>query len=74
VDPYNLVITGMTRDGTFFIEDGEVRSGIRNLRFNQSLIELLQRVTALGPQAYAWPCVVPPLRAEGFRFTSETTF
>ena len=74
VDPYRLLITGMTRDGTFWIEDGEIRHGIRNLRFNQSLVDLLQHVTALGPQVFAFPCVVPPLRAEGFRFTSETTF
>lgn len=74
VDPAQLVITGMTRDGTFWIEAGEVRHGIRNMRFNQSLVQLLRQVTALGPQVYASPCVVPPLVVEGFRFTSETTF
>ena len=74
VDPVQLVITGMTRDGTFWVEGGRVRHGIKNFRFNQSLIDLLSHVVALGPQVYAWPCVVPPLKVEGFRFTSETSF
>ncbi|PYV19046.1 MAG: hypothetical protein DMG21_02965 [Acidobacteria bacterium] len=38
VDPYRKLLTGMTRDGTFFIEGGKVRHGVRNLRFNQSVI------------------------------------
>ena len=74
VDPRQLLITGMTRDGTFLIEGGEVRHGIKNLRFNHSLIDLLQRVRALGRAVYASPAVVPPLLADGFRFTSTTTF
>ena len=44
VDPYEKIMTGMTRDGTFLIEDGEVAGGVRNFRFNQSLIELLTNV------------------------------
>ena len=74
VDPSQLVITGMTRDGTFWVEDGEIRHGIRNMRFNQSLIELMRNVSHLGPEVYASPCVVPALKADGFRFTSETSF
>jgi predicted Zn-dependent protease len=74
VDPATLLITGMTRDGTFWIEDGAVRHGIRNLRFNQSVPELLRHVVAAGKPEYAWPAVVPPLKVEGFRFTSETSF
>jgi predicted Zn-dependent protease len=74
VDPAALLITGMTRDGTFWIEDGELQHGIRNFRFNQSLPALLQNVVAAGEPEYAWPAVVPPLKVEGFRFTSETSF
>jgi predicted Zn-dependent protease len=74
VDPARLLITGMTRDGTFWIEGGEIRHGIRNLRFNQSVPDLLSTVVAAGKPEYAWPAVVPPLKVEGFRFTSETSF
>jgi len=74
VDPAALLITGMTRDGTFWIEDGAIRHGIRNFRFNQSIPELLSNVVAAGVPTYAWPAVVPPLKIDGFRFTSETSF
>ena len=48
VDPYEKIFTGMTRDGTFLIEDGRVAGGVRNFRFNQSLIEMLSNVEALS--------------------------
>ena len=48
VDPYEKIITGMTRDGTFLIENGKVRRGIRNFRFNQSLIDMLRNVEAMS--------------------------
>src|SRR5690242_6015255 len=38
VDPYEKILTGMTRDGTFYVQDGKIRHGIRNFRFNESLI------------------------------------
>src|SRR5262249_46079181 len=53
VDPYEKIFTGMTRDGTFLIERGEVTGGVRNFRFNQSLIELLSNVEMLSPAARA---------------------
>src|SRR5690348_15434713 len=48
VDPYEKILTGMTRDGTFLIEGGKLAGGVRNFRFNQSLIDMLQNVTMLG--------------------------
>ena len=57
VDPYEKIMTGMTRDGLFLVENGRVTSAVRNFRFNQSLIELLQNVEAMSP----------PLRATGRR-------
>lgn len=74
VDPTSLLITGMTRDGTFWIEDGRIRHGIRNMRFNQSLVDLLRSVRVLGRPEYAVPAVVPPVVADGFHFTSVTSF
>ncbi len=44
VDPYEKVLTGMTRDGTFLVEDGRVSAGVRNFRFNQNLLEMLASV------------------------------
>ncbi len=49
VDPYKKILTGMTRDGTFLVENGRVAGGIRNFRFNQSVIEVLSNVEMLGP-------------------------
>jgi PmbA protein len=48
VDPYEKIVTGMTRDGTFLVEEAHVTRGIRDLRFNQSLVEMLGRIQLLG--------------------------
>src|SRR5947208_3017323 len=48
VDPYEKILTGMTRDGTFLVENGKVVCGIRNFRFNQSLIEMLSNVEQMS--------------------------
>ena len=79
VDPYEKIFTGMTRDGTFLVEDGEVVCGLRNFRFNQGLIELLSNVVALSPAVRssgeeAFEMVVPAMQVEGFRFTEVTRF
>lgn len=79
VDPYEKILTGMTRDGTFLIEGGQIRQGLRNFRFNQSMIELLNQVEMLGPSARtageeAFEMVVPPLKARMFHFTEVTKF
>jgi len=47
VDPYEKILTGMTRDGTFLVEDGRIAGGIRNFRFNQSVLEMLSKVELL---------------------------
>ena len=48
VDPYEKILTGMTRDGTFLVEDGKLQGGIRNFRFNESLIHMLQNVESMS--------------------------
>src|SRR5258708_6875388 len=53
VDPYEKVMTGMTRDGLFLVEKGQVTGAVRNFRFNQSLIEMLNNVELLGPSVRA---------------------
>jgi PmbA protein len=79
VDPYEKILTGMTRDGTFYVEDGKVRHGVRNFRFNQSVIHLLSNVEAMGTPVRAsgeesFDMVVPAMKVRGFNFTEVTKF
>lgn len=79
VDPYEKILTGMTRDGTFLIEGGKVRHGIRNFRFNQSLIEMLRNVEVMGRPVRSsgeesFDMVVPAMRVRDFNFTEVTKF
>src|SRR5260221_3494355 len=79
VDPYQKIMTGMTRDGTFLIENGKVTRGLKNFRFNQNLIELLSNVEALSPPVRAsgeeaFDMVVPAMKVRDFNFTEVTRF
>ncbi|HTR46194.1 MAG TPA: TldD/PmbA family protein [Verrucomicrobiae bacterium] len=79
VDPYEKILTGMTRDGTFLIENGKIAGGIRNFRFNQSIIEMLTNVEMLGPSVRAageesFEMVVPPMKVRDFHFSEVTKF
>jgi PmbA protein len=79
VDPYEKVLTGMTRDGTFFVENGRLAGGIRNFRFNQSVIEALANVEMLGPAVRAageesFEMVVPAMKIRNFHFSEATKF
>jgi predicted Zn-dependent protease len=79
VDPYQKILTGMTRDGTFWIEDGKVQYGLRNLRFNQSIIEMLGQVEMMSPPERAageetFDMVVPAMKVRDFSFSSLTKF
>jgi len=69
----------MTRDGTFWIEEGKVRHGLRNLRFNQSVIEMLNGVEMMGPPQRtageeSFEMVVPAMKVRDFSFSSLTKF
>jgi predicted Zn-dependent protease len=71
VDPADLIVTGLTRDGTFLIEDGRIVKGLRNYRCNQSLRAMLNQVTGLSPVVRASPIMsAPALRVEGFTFSA----
>ncbi|MGD0929177.1 MAG: TldD/PmbA family protein [Candidatus Korobacteraceae bacterium] len=79
VDPYEKILTGMTRDGTFLVEDGKVQCGIRNFRFNESLIHMLQNVEAMGLPVRStgeesMDMVVPAMKIRAFNFTETTKF
>jgi PmbA protein len=79
VDPYEKILTGMTRDGTFLVEDGKVRHGVRNFRFNESLIHMLSNVVEMGTPVRAsgeesFDMVVPAMKVADFNFTEVTKF
>ncbi|HVI09576.1 MAG TPA: TldD/PmbA family protein [Candidatus Binatia bacterium] len=79
VDPYEKIVTGMTRDGTFLIENGKVTRGVRNFRFNESLIHMLSNVEAMNEPRRAcgeesFDMVVPAMKIRDFNFTEVTKF
>jgi PmbA protein len=77
VHPRDAVITGMTRDGTYVVKDGEIAYPVKSLRFTQSYVDALKNVEALGsvPQLLwsdGFTFSVPALKIAQFRFTSGT--
>jgi PmbA protein len=77
VHPKLAIITGMTRDGTFLIEHGEVVAPVRNLRFTQSYLDALAAVSAVGRdlrtlRGSSGAVVVPALRIDTWTFTGTT--
>lgn len=79
VDPYEKILTGMTRDGTFFVEKGRVKHGLRNFRFNESLIHMLSNVESMSVPVRScgeesFDMVVPAMKVKDFNFTEVTKF
>ena len=81
----SAVITGMTRDGTFLIEAGEITRPVKNLRFTESVLGALSRVTALSRERkicsegtvyarrFVTGTVVPAIRVDGFTFSGVSS-
>ncbi|TAM74665.1 TldD/PmbA family protein [bacterium] len=78
VDQRQTIVTGMTRDGTFLIENGRIAGGVRNMRFNQSILGVLRACEParelMRTGGYAYQCVVPAVKVERFHFSSGTEF
>lgn len=79
VEPFEKILTGMTRDGTFYLENGRLQGGVRNFRFNESLIHMLSNVQAMslpvrsaGEESF--DMVVPAMKVKDFNFTEVTKF
>ena len=70
VDPQTLLFTGLTRDGTFYIENGAIKFPIKNFRFNESPIIMLNNLEAIGRPVRLAGNLVPPLKIRDFTFTS----
>ncbi|MBE7176558.1 MAG: TldD/PmbA family protein [Mucilaginibacter polytrichastri] len=76
VDPQTLLLTGLTRDGTFYIENGQIKYPLKNFRFNESPVIMLNNVEALGKpertisvESYR-SYLIPPMKIRDFTFTS----
>jgi PmbA protein len=79
VDPYEKILTGMTRDGTFHVKGGQIFGGIRNFRFNQSVVTFLNNVLEMSEPVRAsgeesFDMVVPAMKIRDFNFTEVTKF
>ncbi len=75
-----LTLTGMTRDGLFMIEDGEIAYPVKNLRFTQSVEEAFNNIVAVGKEQkrvsgfFFGGAIAPAMMIEGFEFSSKTEF
>ena len=79
VDPQTLLLTGLTRDGVYLVEDGEVGGAVNNFRFNESPVDLLGRVTEVGRTEPTLPrewsdyftrAAMPPMRVPDFNMST----
>ena len=70
VDPQTLLYTGLTRDGTFFIENGRIKHAVKNFRFNESPVTMLNNLDELGRPERSRGYLIPPMRVRDFTFTS----
>ena len=82
LNPRSLAITGMTRDGLFLIENGEIVGGVKNLRFNQSIPQALNNIVEIGSELTPLSSFelelginhMPHLKIKNWNFTSGTVF
>jgi predicted Zn-dependent protease len=77
VHPKLAIVTGMTRDGTFLVEDGKIVAPVRNLRYTQSYLDALAGITAVAAErrtlkGFLGGVVVPAVRIDGWTFTGTT--
>lgn len=79
VEPKSLLLTGLTRDGNFLIENGRIVAPTRNMRFNQRIGDLFARLIAIGPTERTWRAAgdgapaAPPIMVDGFNFSSKSS-
>jgi len=70
VDPQTLLYTGLTRDGTFYVENGRIRYAVKNFRFNESPVIMLNNLDALATPVRTQGNMIPPMRVRDFTFSS----
>jgi len=79
LNPMSIQLTGMTRNGTFLIENGKLGGAIKNMRFNTSVVDMLKAVDMISKErqtkeGFVGPTVAPYLRTNNFTFSSKTSF
>jgi len=79
VDPQTLLLTGLTRDGVYLVEEGEVVGAVNNFRWNESPLDVLDRITEVGATERCYPrewgdyftrAAMPPVRVSDFNMSS----
>ena len=76
VDPQSVLLTGLTRDGTFYIENGKIMYPVKNFRFNESPVSLLNNIEEIGKSVVIagdesnYSMMIPPMKVRDFNFTS----
>lgn len=74
VDPQSLLLTGLTRDGTFYIENGKIKYPIKNFRFNESPVIMLNNIEDMGKpervSMWGYSAMIPALKIRDFTFSS----
>jgi predicted Zn-dependent protease len=76
VDPQSVLLTGLTRDGTFYIENGKIKHPIKNFRFNESPVTMLNNIEEIGKpviiggRRVPFQMLIPPMKVRDFNFTS----
>ena len=76
VDPQTVLLTGLTRDGTFYIENGQIKHPVKNFRFNESPVIMLNNIEELGKSVRIsgdespFTMMIPPMKLRDFTFTS----
>lgn len=75
VEPRKLILTGMTRDGVFLVENGKINTAVKNLRFTESLPQAFSSIEKLGKELKnCGICVTPAMKLSSFNFSSATEF
>jgi len=70
LEPQTILVTGLTRDGVFWVEDGAIRHAVKNFRFNETPIAVLNKVTGMSKPLRFENSLLPALRASEFTFSS----
>jgi predicted Zn-dependent protease len=76
VDPQSLLLTGLTRDGTFYVENGKIKYPVKNFRFNESPVTMLNNIeeigkpVVIGGDEVPFQMLIPPMKVRDFNFTS----
>ena len=72
ISPKETLVTGMTRDGTFLIENGKIMRPVKNLRFQERIMNALNNVEQVSKETECHSAVVPSVRIRGFNFIGGT--